>query len=237
MKVSDLLEQLSEGELRQVALGGSESSGIIEADYPKVIPHINLGLMEIYKRFPIKTKQLTIQQEDHIQEYILHPDYAETNTASAQPIKYIKDSVFKPFTDGSEVLKIESVFKENGEEYHLNDENNAWSLFTPSHNTIQVPYALKENSFVVSYRAPHPKLESKGPDVLNQEIEISYTYLQPLLLFIASRYLSTRGNVESSADGAGFLGRFEQSILDIQRLGLSTQENTQNLKLEINRWD
>jgi hypothetical protein len=236
MLLSEIFEQLEEGELRQMALGGSEASGIIESDYPKIIPHVNLGLSEIYKRFPLRTEHLTIQQYAQITNYQLLPKYAQSNTASTEPVKYIMDSSFKPFTDDAKVLKIEAVFDEEGQKYHLNDETNPYSVYTPTYNTIQIPFNDENNAFGVTYRAGHPKLSATVSDVLNQEVEISDTHLRALLLFIGARYLKTRGNAESTQEGIAMLQEFYVEVGDVRDLGLDTDEHTTNLKLEYNGW-
>ena len=232
MKLREIFTQLSQGEFRQKSLGGAEESGILEVNYPKVVPHIWLGLTEIYKRFPLKTKQVTIQQYGHISNYFLDTRYAETNTTSLEPYKYIKDTQFQPFDDNDDVLKIERVFDENGTPYPMNDDKEVLSIFTPSYNQIQVPFNDADNAMTVQYRANHPKIPFEGEGVLDQEILISPTYLQPLLLFIAGRYYSTSGNAESQAAGDKFNARFELSCADIERLNLGIEDHTSNEKLE-----
>lgn len=236
MKVSDLLEQLSQGEFRQMALGGSESSGVLPINYPKVIPHINLGLIELHKKFCLKTKSVLIQQYDHIETYYLDPQFALTNTVSIAPTKYIIDTSFKPFNSKDEVICIERVLDENGEEYILNDPQSPYSLFTPTPTSVQVPFADSANSMSVEYRANHPTLISTGDNVLTQDVDIPITYLTPLLYFIAGRYLSTTGNAEQEQTGIVFLQRFEGACMDISLLGLTIKVNSTNTKFENNGW-
>lgn len=236
MKVRDLLDQLSHGELRQMALGGSEAGGIQPSDYPKVIPHIQLGLTELHKRFLLRKAEITVQQQEHLQTYHIHPRYSQTNTESTEPHKYIKDTIYMPFTDEDSVFRIERIFKEDGSEYFLNDENNVFSLYTPADLTIQVPYNDANNAMTVQCRANHPKLDLEGDDILNQDVEISSTYLEALLLYIGARYLSTSGNVESEANGLAMNAKFEASVARISNLNLSVKDNTRNEKLELNGW-
>ena len=55
MLLSDIFEQLTMGEVSQLSLGGTNEGGVLPQDYPKIVPHINLALTEIYKRFNLKT--------------------------------------------------------------------------------------------------------------------------------------------------------------------------------------
>ena len=236
MNLGELFEQLSHGELRQMALGGSEASGIKPDDYPKVIPHINWALTQLHKKFDIRIKRLSIKQYEHISTYELNPKYSQTNTSSTEKWKYIKDSIYQPFDNADEPLKIISVYKEDGSEYILNDETNAFSLFTPTDLSIQIPYNRKENMMTVHYRAGHPKLSADGENVLGQEVNVSASYLDPLLLAIAGRYLTTSGNAESEAAGNNFLTRFELSCREIRDLGLTKHTHNRNQKAVINGW-
>ena len=59
MLLSELFDQLTFGELSQIYVAGRDEIGIQAADYEKIIPHINLGLTELHKRFEIKTNTLT----------------------------------------------------------------------------------------------------------------------------------------------------------------------------------
>lgn len=238
MKLSELFDLLSHGEFRRFAIGGSEESGIQPKDYPKVLTHINLGLTEIYKRFPMKTKQVTIQQFPQISNYILHERYAESNTESTEPVKYIMDSIFKPFSDSDEVLAIDSVYKEDGSAYVLNDGADKYSIFTPTFNTVSVPYADSNNAMTVVYRAGHPSLKLLDSDVncLAQDVEISGTHLEALLQYINGRMLSTQGTPEAMNEGILASQRFQASCSLIGDNGLYTAERTTNEKLENNGW-
>jgi len=186
MILADIFEQLSHGEFRSTALGGSQASGIMEKDYPKVIPFINLGLTELYKRFPIKSKTVLIDQLEQVSTYYLHPDYAQTNTSSTKT-KYIRDSSFDPFVSADDVLKIEAVYDEKGVEYYLNDPKQVHSVFTPSSNSIQIPFNESGNTMEVKYRANHPTLTAEGESVLEQEVELPMGYMEALLNYIAGR--------------------------------------------------
>jgi hypothetical protein len=238
MKLREVLEQLSYGELRQMALGGSNASGIKPDDWPRVFPQVSLALKEIYKRFPIKTRQMTIQQYEHISVYHLDPKYAQTNQESTASPKYIMDTIYDPFTNKDEVLKIEEVFNEDGLPYYLNDDNQVYSLWTPTHNSIQVPYPDPDNAMTVQYRTSHEPITIYEDDeqTLDQEIHITDTYLEALLLYIAYRYFSTSGNAESVAQGNNFKASFELSCLNIERLNLGIRNNATNVKLEMNGW-
>lgn len=234
MRLSYIFEQLTYGELSQLSLGGSDNIGIQPADYVGILPYINLALTELHKRFDLKLSEVIIQQYDELQLYTLHSDYAESNTESQEPYKYIMDSVYQPFVD--DVLKIESVFNEDGEELFLNDPTAVWTINTPSFNVIQIPYPEKENTLLVTYRANHEIIyDSAIIDPANVEIKIPHTLLEALLLYIAHRKYANL-HTDNDPEVNNLLAKFEASCARVKALGLINDDNTTNTKLDENTW-
>ncbi len=232
MKLADILEQLAYGELSRLAY--AKTGTIVEADWPKVIPHINLGLTELHKRFPLQLEEVAVQQYEQISMYKLHSDFAVTNTGSTEPVKYIVDTSFYPFKDN--VLKILSVHNEIGEELYLNDSNNDWSIQTPSYDTIQVPDPEAANELAVIYQANHAKILIAGLDPATEEINLSGAYLEALLQYVAARAFASVPSLEGISDSNNYMGKFERSCLKITEMNLISDDNTSNLKLEQRGW-
>ncbi len=233
MFLSDLFDQLAVGELSQLCIGDADGIGIQACDYAKILPHINLGLLELYKRFPLRAQEVIIQQYDQIQLYELNSKYAVSNTESLEPIKYIMDSEYQPFKDN--VLKIEKVFNEQGEELYLNDFDQYWSYQIQSYNTIQVPYPEKENAFVVTYRAGPDKIELTGLNPSIQEVPVPPAMLDALLYFIGSRVYSNM-NSDNNAEGNNYMQKFELACKKIEELNLVQKRSNENLKLDGLGW-
>jgi len=233
MFLSDLFEQLQYGELSQLSMGGTDNIGIQPCDYPKVIPHINLGLIELYKRFPLKREEVVIQQYDEIQIYYLDSKYAVTNTEATPYKKYLIDSAYQPFKDN--VLKIEKVFNEDGQELYNSEMDEYWSIQIPFYNAIQIPYPEKENQMIATYRASHPKLPIQDLDPTTAEVAIPPGMLEPLLLFIAARVYANK-TTEGGQEGQMYLAKFEAACKKIEELGLSNIDRTKNTKLDKNGW-
>lgn len=234
MILKDIFSMLSHGELRKLASGGSNASGILEADYPKVVGHINLGLADLHKRFQLKTRQLSIQQIDGIANYRLYKEHSQTNTESTSP-KYIKDTVYAPFNDDNEIIKIVAVFNEKGQEYGINDENDRFSVYTPSEKTLMIPFTDPDNAVTVVCRTNHPYLsldESKD----DQPVDLSISYIEPLLLYVGSRAAASVGSQEATIMSADLAARYEQKCFDIEKYGIETTDNTTNMKARINGW-
>ena len=235
MYLSEIFDQLTYGELVHLEMGGAENSGVNSDYYPSLVANINLALTALHTRFYLKTKEVIVQQYEQIQTYTLHSRYAESNTESLEPIKYIKDSIYQPFID--DVLKIEQVFDEGGVEVKLNDENDYFSVFTPSFNTIQIPYNHPDNSIAVVYRANHEKLVITNdfhPSKI--EVDIAWSYLEPLLFYVAHRYFVVNGLQGSGQDSVNFLNKYNASCNKLDQNGLINKSSATNNRLELAGW-
>lgn len=237
MRLIEIFKQLSYGELSQLAIGGHDASGIIqESDYPKIIAHLNLGLLELYKRFDLRREEVIIQQHDHIGRYYLDSKFAESNEESNEPVKYIKDSAHMPFTDN--VLRIERVVSECGADLFINDHSKYWTVLTPTYNSVQVPWPEKENIMLITYRASPDVIPSVNVIPETQEVDIPLSHLEPLLLYVASRIYAAKPalNNESSNRGMEYLSKYELACKRIEDLNLVQTNNTENMKLQKMGW-
>jgi len=246
MILSDLFDQLTYGELSQLDMAGADDNGFVVENHKRIIPHINLALTELHKRFIIREEEVTIRCWDHIETYILHPDYAASNLRSTQKYKYIHDTEFEPFVDN--VIKIEKIFNEDGQELYVNETDpyirttvdwrtskKAWSIHTPAYNVIQLSYPMVENAFLVEYQANHETILVPNLDPSTTEIKIPSHLLEPLLLYIASRVYSSLGG-DSAQEGTAYMTKFEVSCKKIEELNLVNKANVTNQKLEVNGW-
>lgn len=209
MLLSDLFQYLSNGELSQFAIGTDNSGKIAEKDYEKVIGYINLGLTNLYTRLPIKQAQVILQLSAATQ-YIL------------------------PTAD---VIKIEEIYSEAGEALPLNDSVNDKSLFTPAHNVVQVPNPVEGSRIAVLYRANHPKIPAKrGIDPQAISLDIPMTLVEPLMAYVVSRLMQSRGTAESISEANAYLQRYEMLVQQLQLSGALSVDRPTNTKLRERGW-
>jgi len=247
MKLQEVFDQLTYGELSQLSIGGNQAGAISPANYNRLIPHVNLGLTQLYKRFPLKEGRLTVELQDNRTVYPIHSKYAVSSRSSREPVRYIKDSLTAPFKD--DIHKIEKVVASTGYEFSLNDESDEYSMFTPSSTVLRVsldvvdqvmdlPDELKTSLLEVVYRANHPLIIADGvdlePDVI--ELELPYTHLEPLLLFIASRVHTPTGMTNEANLGTTYAAKYEAACQLLEVKGLQVDQGRQNSRLERNGW-
>jgi len=116
MTIQDVINDVAQGELKQLA---------VKDDSAAVISYINLGLIELYKRFTLKTSEIIIPLIASQTMYTMPDDYQS----------------------------ILEVLDENGDWYSINDEDDALSILTPSYNTLQVPNPQDGAAISVIYTA------------------------------------------------------------------------------------
>ena len=95
MTIQEVIYDVAQGELKQLA---------VKDDTTAVISYINLGLIELYKRFTLKTEEIVIPLFSDTTIYTMPDDYQS----------------------------ILEALDENGDWYSINDEDDALSILTPS---------------------------------------------------------------------------------------------------------
>ena len=248
MLLSEVFEQLTYGELSQLAIGGAEAGAIQEKNYSAIIASINLGLTALYKRFPLKEDTFQVQLQANKLTYPLAKAYALSNTASTEPVKYILDTE-SPFIGN--IHKVERVYADTGYELKLNDHDDEYSLFTPSVNVIKVPAAivaknfdlpelLKTDKLSVVFRANHPIIPTGDdvPDPTEYELELPYSHLEPLLLFVASRLHNPLGMNPNTPvhTGNNYAAKYEAACQLLEKFNLRVDQGSQPDRLTQNGW-
>ena len=241
MTLQQIFDLLSQGELSQIHLGGTQ--GIDESNWERVLGAVNLGLTELHKRFPLRREQVKLQMQDAQLRYSLDVKYAVTNRESFGVTKYLIDSAAEPFI--GRVLKIEKVFDQAGNELNLNrlgdvfDQANT-TVRTPTYNTLILPTLLPTQLLTVEYRGNHPLLvkEQGYFNLAEVEVELPDTHLTALLYFVASRLFNPTGLSGNTAfhEGNNYDQKFEAECQRLEFEGYENSEQEENSRLRRNGW-
>lgn len=239
MLLSEIFDQLIQGDLRDHFIANTEGDRLLPHHYPKLIPHVNLGILELYKRFDLHRQFLYIELNANIRTYYLQPKYARSS-GSDVPIKYILDSACVPFTGN--VLRINHVYKSCAEvtELRVNDRNadilEEYETCTPYYNSLHVHTPVTGQQLKVDYSSAPPSISSIDAEPSKIDVMLPYQFLEPLLLFIGAKYTSSLPASEGFKEGNNFMSLFEQSCRKLEELGLTIQDNTTDLRLCDNGW-
>jgi hypothetical protein len=236
MNLLELLQDLTYGELSSLKIGqfipGEPESQPDPTRYAQLTSWINLGLLEIYKRFFLSSREIYIELHEEIATYMLHSKYSVTS-GTEDPL-YIIDTVDAPFVN--DCLKIEEVYDEEGNKLPLNDMNDETSAFTPSYRTIQVPYPNDDITYAVQYRASHPRIVyTIDMDPALIDLAVPNSLHEALLYYIASRAYRAMGG-ESTVTGHEYFQLFEASCAKVDELGLEVQTEQHNWRFDEYGW-
>tara|TARA_R110000744_G_scaffold182374_2_gene301654 strand:- start:1925 stop:2605 length:681 start_codon:yes stop_codon:yes gene_type:complete len=225
MLIKEIFDHLAQGELRTLAIGGMEEGGVLRHNFARIIPHINMGITEIYKRLPALEKRVDIQCDLSILEYKLHTRHTQSSGNAA--VLYIMDTITEPFL--GDVLKLESITGEVTNDAHID------TSIRTDYLSFTLPLA-RDDLLEVVYRAKLPTIDVTTFDIETAELDLPYAYLSALLNYIGMRMTTGMPAKEGISDSNTFLGRFEACIAKIHELGLVVNNDTTNDKATNNGW-
>lgn len=246
-KLSQIFEQLTQGELSQVAIGGKELGQVQEEDFRALGNHVLLGLTALYKRFDLKRGRITVELQADKTSYPLQSRYAVQGKNSPELVRYIKDTVDLPFTD--DILKILTISTDAGDEFSLNDYTDVFSIVTPTLESIRVPIDVvnpptnlpeqyKTSNLTIDYQANHPNFMPKvgfyDPERTNIELPASHT--MALLYFVASRVHNPIGMGQEFNAGNNWAARYEQECQRLEDEGAEIDSLAGNTRAERGGW-
>lgn len=247
MKLKEVFDQLTYGELSQLAIGGRDAGAIAPQNYNRLVAHVNLGLTALYKRFQLKEGNITVELQANRLVYPLHSKYAVSSRTSRETVRYIKDSAAAPFKD--DLLKIKRVVGTSGVEFPLNDLGDPFTMLTSTPTTLTVPQAiavptaeledqLRTATLKIAYQANHPMIITDDGDLDLElvEIELPYTHLEPLLLFVASRVHTPAGLTNETNMGNTYYQKYELSCQEIETKNLTVDQGSQEDRASRNGW-
>lgn len=199
MTVKDTIDMAKFGELRNLKLGQNEDEAILS--------YIRLGLVELYKRFPLKIEETVVTLNDAQSIYPLPADCMWIIAAYG------------------EVDEMQPQLQIN--ELDINNEDNPLSINTIGWNQIQVPISLNDSYISLIYAAG-PDLSTLVYDAQNvfytAAIPLPMQLMEPLLHYIGYR---AHGAMDGSiqAESNTHYMRFDASCKRIQTEGMLTGDN------------
>lgn len=249
MKLSQVFDQLTSGEMSQVFLGGREVGGVREEDYHQVGNHVLIGLTALYKRFNLKQNQLTVKLEPGKYLYPLLQKYAVNDKYSVVPAvkRHILDSPDALFR--GDVIKVSKVETEDGCVLALNQEWDKRSIMTPEMESIRVPKEIvdqssdlpdymKTDTLVVTYQANHPNYVPRvgfyDPELTT--VELPDTHLQALLYYVASRVHNPIGMGAEFNAGNNWFSRYELECKALENNGNYVDSFSQQDRIRRGGW-
>jgi hypothetical protein len=232
MTLQEIFTHLAAGPLSQLSIGGQGAGVINEANQAKVIPHIDLALKALYKRFALKEGRVLLQPVADQETYYIVRKYAVTANAPVAN-RYLKDTAAAPFK--GDVLKIERVLTDASEALALNVEGDRYAAHTPTANALQLPLDvvnqvdslpdwLKTTQLQLVYRAGHARLEVDA-DLESDLVQLPDTHLEPLLYFVASGLHMPTGMSAQEKAGNPYMVQYELACQALENQGYQKDQS------------
>ncbi len=236
--LQEIFDTLATGEFANIKLGNSQLGTITEADYPKIVNAINLGLLDLHKRFPLRKGEFKIHQHADVSKYYLREAYyGVLSEMGADYYIEIPDDEDWP----NDFIKVEHLWEADGTEIPLNDANyKDTGGFTPSFDVLAMTPRSVPIIVYAEYRAKYPKIEMTEnfePSIV--ELDIPDFIIEALLFYVASRVF--RGIASKAMEGettsaTTYHTLYRTACLEINQQNLVTANNDSNQQFTNNGW-
>lgn len=205
MTLQQIIDLSKNGELKNTA---------VKDDTLAILGYINLGLLELYKRFTLDTKEIILTLGSNGDTDNPYTMIDPTTYQMPSDFLYMVSAYDEvPSTSLTEVVPIQ-----------INNENNPLGINMVSWNKVQVPLATTGAHISIIY-VPSPSYFTS--DDITDDLPLPPQFIECMLLYIA--YKAHSSVTVSSANGqnpsAIFYARFEASCEAIKQLGIYTAED------------
>jgi len=237
--LQDLFNTLATGVYANTSFRDNDNL-LKEEHYGKVVNSINLGIVEIYKRFKFLENELSLHITPLTTNYYLRPSRVAA-LLNIDENQYVESSTVDGFLN---IVKVTSVYDSNGVELKL---NNTSSYLSELPTVIELaPDILKITNFllpqilsVVYQSYPNKITENDYVDPMSYELNIPEVIIDPLVSYIAAQTFKPTGANNSTANAdksASYEQQYELACQKLSMYGLSVQDSTDRETFDSNGW-
>lgn len=248
MKLNEIFNQLTVGEFSKLTMHEDAEEGEINEDvYPFIVPHVNLALTDLHRRFFLREGSVKVKLFPNRKLYPLVYAHAVSNTRINNDDRFILDSSDDKFRE--DVMKIEKIIVDSGYEMVLNDTSKKYNFTTPSLTSIRVPpeiliggfsldEKLRTKNLEVIYRANHPEIKiSLGYfDPNRVEVDLPDTHLMALCFFVASRVFNPVGMQQDFHAGNSYYAKYENECRRLEDSGMAVDRDNDDSRFKRMGW-
>lgn len=188
MITQDVINLIKYGEVTNLA---------IKNDTAALLSFINMGVMELYKRFPLNVEEHIVDLEDNTVNYDLPLDF------------------MYPLEAYGEVP--ENSQNPSAPRISINDSDDPYSIFFPNYSQVQIPLVSSGDYVSIIYvTKPIPLTEAD----LNTDIGIPDTLIEALIYYVGFRAHTGIRSDGQSENNMHWI-RFDQSCKKARELGVA----------------
>ena len=191
MTLQSVIDLAKSTELKQLAINN---------DTDTLVSYINLGILELYKRFPIETKEEMVTLVEGVDVYTMPEDYMYI-VAAYDEVPESSDAYVNSLP--------------------INEEDNILSVNGVSYNKVQVPLTTAGAYISIIYVAYPPMYTEVD---LTTDIALPRAMLEPLLSYIGYKAKSTLDNMPQSENNVHYQ-QYELSCNKIDKLGVFSRDD------------
>ena len=235
--LSDLFDLLATGELANTNLSKTPTGNLSEKEYNKVIGHLNLGILELHKRFRLMVKELTLHALPSVQEYYLHPKRVSSINNMG------KNAYIQETGDNNKALNIVKVldaYDSIGDNITINNRHSVPSIRTISNDILKITKLDAAMIISIEYQAYPDKIVIEDDfDPSEYTVYIPEFIIEPLLFYVASRIYKPMGANDSTANAdksVSYQQQYELACQKIDVYGLDPQNNDNENTFEDDGW-
>lgn len=224
--LKEIFDLLADGELSGTHLKRGHSGGLDEGEYPKVVGHINLGLLELFKRFNFLTDEIRLHITPGTFNYFLRGD----RIASLQNMDsetYLENNNINPFENN--IIKVLNVYNAIGKDIPFNDRNAVLKIMSVGYDHLRITPIETKQVLDILFQASYPKIvvdENFIPE--EYEMHITDAVIEPLLFYVGARIFKPMGVNSSTQDSdksTSLNQEYELACQKIETFGLDVQIN------------
>jgi hypothetical protein len=246
MILQELFNTLSTGALANTTFSGTD--GLLKETYhSKIINQVNLGVIELYKRFKLLENELTLHVTPNTRRYYLRADRVAPVTDITDEL-YIEEVLD---VDGFlNIIEVLSAYDSNGTEIRMNYTSSV-SLYDPDYapevptikqiapDILQITDIVSPQIVSIVYQSYPNKIVADDTDPEDYELNIPDTIVDPLLLFIAAKVFKPMGANDSTANAdksSSYEQQYELACQKLMLYGLAVQDTTERDIFKSNGW-
>lgn len=187
----------------------------VAKDTAAVLGYLNLGITELYKRFPLRVDEAIVTLKDNKTEYKVDGTDADVSMPADSQFMWLV-SAYQEVED-TETTEFDTVLMP------VNEEDNPMSLQTVAWNTVQIPLSIT-GAYVSLIYVAAPIYYTMGD--LTEQLPLPPQMIEPLLEYIAYQAKSSIGTIQ---DTALAYQEFEASCSRVEMRGMITSDDLEML--------
>lgn len=224
MTAREVIALARSGELQQL-------SPFIKDDDNVLVSFINLALIEIYKRFVMRTSEALITLRAGKTIYKLDGTDPDVSMPINEKFMYIISAYGNGRPDSTEV--------DNTILLPINVEEDPYSINTVSYDSIQIPLITAGAMVSLIYASMPRKVgeipagATPKPNYLDEELDLPYPFMEALLHYMGYRgHGAMDGNIQTESNTHYM--RFEASCNKIKELGVGITDDDVDMGRRLN---